>query len=342
MQLKFFYAFVLSFVISIGLTAAIFLIANKYNLASQPSADRWHKTPTPNMGGIAIFIAWFVPMFFLAMPSIQRMGLMVSGALAFLLGLIDDIWPMSAIYKLGAQIVVALSVIFFGIHVEIITNVYLAVVVTVLWIVAIMNAINLIDNMDGACAGTSIIIALNLFGLGLVFPSYAISSICMLLAGSLAGFLVWNFPPAKIFMGDSGSMFIGFELASLSLVGSWRDASHLSIMILIPLLLFTLPLFDVILVSIIRRLNGRAISQGGRDHTSHRLVLMGLSERQTLLVIWTVSFVSGLLMYSVTLGSLFAKIIVGSVLVVFLIGAGLFLGRLDTYVIEKDIKSENK
>lgn len=335
---KFVLAFGIAFVISLGLTPAVFLIARRYNLASRPVADRWHTVATPHMGGIAIFIAWLVPICFLAMPSTQRDGLMVGGGLAFLLGLVDDIWPLAAIYKLGGQVVVALTVIAFGIHVEIVANPYLAAAVTVVWIVAIMNAINLIDNMDGACAGTALIIALNLAGLGLIFPSYAITSICLLLAGALTGFLVWNFPPAKIFMGDSGSMFIGFALAALSLVGSWRDASHLSIMLMIPLLLFALPLFDVALVATIRRLHGRPISQGGRDHTSHRLVLLGLSERQTLAVIWGVSLISGLLMYSVTTGTLLMKLGVGLFLIVFLLAAGLFLGRLDTYSIEKGLE----
>jgi UDP-GlcNAc:undecaprenyl-phosphate GlcNAc-1-phosphate transferase len=170
-----------------------------------------------------------------------------------------------------------------------------AIPLTILWVVGITNAFNLLDNMDGLSAGTAAIAAAFLFAFSLSVGNVSTALLSLALAGAALGFLVYNFNPARIFMGDSGSMFLGFTLSATALIGTREMASDIFFVLLVPVAMMGLPIFDTTLVTIVRTLEGRPLSQGGRDHLSHRLVAVGLSERQAVLVLYMLAISFGCL-----------------------------------------------
>jgi UDP-GlcNAc:undecaprenyl-phosphate GlcNAc-1-phosphate transferase len=290
-------------------TPVVRLAAIKNGWVAKPKADRWHKKSTALLGGIAIFIGIAGPLFFIAEFS-TLWGKLLSGAtfksppslpaviffgatLLFLLGLIDDFINIKPHNKLVGQIIVASMVVFVGFRLNWFTSLTLDTLFTLIWIVGITNAFNLIDNMDGLCAGVAMVAAIALASLLFRYDASA-STAALIIAGSCGAFLIYNFKPASIFMGDCGSLVIGYSLAVLSLYhGEYTPDSRLAI-IAVPLLILMVPILDTTLVTLIRMLSGRKASTGGRDHTSHRLVLMGFSEKSAVLFLYGIGAVSGI------------------------------------------------
>jgi UDP-GlcNAc:undecaprenyl-phosphate/decaprenyl-phosphate GlcNAc-1-phosphate transferase len=293
--------------LSLVATPIIRSVAKRQHWLARPQQDRWHKKPTALMGGIAIFCGVLLPGLFLfdhsritqgVMPEsgIQPFGsvALLGWTLLFILGIIDDFLHIKPYTKLIGQIIVASIVAFFGFRLHWFTSLTLDTMVTLFWIIGITNAFNLLDNMDGLCAGAGLVCAA---ALGLILwpqGSYEPLLFAALVIGSLAGFLVYNFNPASIFMGDCGSLPIGFSIAMLSLFYTETNTGNGLSGIAVPILVVMVPIFDTTLVTIIRLLSGRKASMGGRDHTSHRLVLMGFSERSAVLVLYGITAVSGL------------------------------------------------
>jgi UDP-GlcNAc:undecaprenyl-phosphate GlcNAc-1-phosphate transferase len=298
-----------AFLISLAMTPVVRLVAIRNGWVARPREDRWHKKATALMGGIAIFLGigvsiWVADDLSAALREITFNGqgkpfvplsiVVFSGTMIFfLLGLADDFVNLKPQTRLIGQITVASIVIFLGFRLNWFTSLTLDTMFTLIWIVGITNAFNLLDNMDGLCAGVALVAALSmafLYGGG----NPAACRLAMILAGSCAGFLVYNFNPASIFMGDCGSLVIGFATAVLSLqygkVATFNSLSSFAV----PLLILMVPILDTTLVTTIRLLSGRKASTGGRDHTSHRLVLMGLSEKQAVLFLYGIGAVSGL------------------------------------------------
>jgi UDP-GlcNAc:undecaprenyl-phosphate GlcNAc-1-phosphate transferase len=294
----------ISFLASLLLVPLVRSISLRLGKVAQPREDRWHRRPTPTLGGIGIFLGFLAGLvaglIFGEGQEEVRWGLLAGSGLMFLLGLVDDIHEMTPPTKLLGQILIAALVIFLGITTRFfsprIANNLVAeipnILLTFIWLVGITNAINLLDNIDGLAGGISLITAsiLSYFfwrsgNLGLLYVSFA-------LAGSLIGFLIFNFPPASIFMGDSGTMFLGFTLAVLA-IARQPQASNVFAVLGAPTLLFLLPILDTTLVTFTRLLRGQSPAQGGRDHTSHRLIAFGLSERQAVLVLYGVALASG-------------------------------------------------
>jgi UDP-GlcNAc:undecaprenyl-phosphate GlcNAc-1-phosphate transferase len=273
-----------------------------------PSQDRWHKKPTALMGGIAIFVSILGPLIWLsdfgfvgllvsgietaALPSLSAV-LLLGASLLFLLGLLDDFRNIKPQTKLIGQIMAAAIVTGLGYRLHWFESLTLDTMATLFWIVGITNAFNLIDNMDGLCTGIGLVAAASLAAL-FYGPAPEAFQVSLVFAGALAGFLVYNFNPAKIFMGDCGSLVIGFGIAVLSLFFSTVGPPPPMAAIAVPLLLLLVPILDTSLVTIIRLLSGRKASTGGRDHTSHRLVLMGFSERKAVLFLYGIGILSGL------------------------------------------------
>jgi len=217
----------------------------------------------------------------------------------FLMGLVDDILQLRPATKLVAQIAAAAALVYFGFRLNWLESRLLDSVLTMVWVVGLTNAFNLLDNMDGLCAGTALIVAVMLltgFWTG-VSRDNAMSEMILLaaLAGAAAGFLVYNFPPASIFMGDSGSLLFGFSLAALTLGHEGVRASRSDVLSVIagPAFVLMIPIFDTTLVTVARLWSGRSPAMGGRDHSSHRLVAIGLSERNAVLVLWLLASVGG-------------------------------------------------
>jgi len=259
-----------------------------------PRSDRWHERATPTFGGVGIF-AGFAAAVLLAIAvqavgaSSELLGILGGAAIVFAAGLLDDTHSLSPLAKLGAQIGAAAVVLAAGLRVEIVSNGVLAALLGGLWLVGMTNAFNLLDNMDGL-AGTLAVVAATFFAVDAVYlhKERLLLVVSLSIGFAALGFLPYNFRPGKpaaVFMGDSGSQTIGFVLAALGLATSWKVAESAVATLLIPLLVLAVPILDTALVTAVRFVEGRPITQGGSDHTSHRLVRGGLGEKSTVVLL---------------------------------------------------------
>lgn len=338
--------FLFSFGLSLFFTPLARSCALKLSLVSFPKDDRWHKKPTAVLGGVAIFFAVFISLIgILNFPNMQVIGFYFGSFIIFACGIIDDIKKLSPQVKILFQIIASCIVIYFGISLKInpdylqnlpngvvATIDFLIVPFTIIWIVGITNAFNLLDNMDGLCAGIAAISSLILFVSGLLVNNVVISMIAVTLSGACLGFLPYNFNPAKIFMGDSGSMFLGFSFSVLALMGtSARAFSNLLVTLAVPVLILAVPIFDTALVAFIRMLNGRSMLIGGKDHTSHRLVSLGLSERKTVIVLYMISILFGAIALAYSKLDILVVSILTILTLVVLFFFGMFLSEVKAY-----------
>jgi UDP-GlcNAc:undecaprenyl-phosphate/decaprenyl-phosphate GlcNAc-1-phosphate transferase len=271
-------------------------------LVAVPNEARWHTLPTPLFGGVGIF-AGFVAGVGLALAagiidwSGELGGILAGVTIVFVAGLVDDLWRLSPIAKLVAQLAAAVVVLASGLNVEIVGNDVIAWAIGLLWLVGITNAFNLLDNMDGLAA-TLAVVSCAYFAIDALteHENETVLALALALGFACAGFLPFNLRPqrgAAVFMGDSGSQLIGFGLASLALAASWTVAGTTLATILLPLLVLAIPILDTTLVTIARIVEKRPVTQGGRDHTSHRLVYYGLSETKAVLLLAIVASAIG-------------------------------------------------
>jgi UDP-GlcNAc:undecaprenyl-phosphate GlcNAc-1-phosphate transferase len=279
--------------LSTGLTALLIRMAPAKGWVVRPAENRWSRRVVAQFGGIPIVLATScVVLFIPGSPAAFKLLFLTLGMA--LLGFVDDLVGLGPKPKLVVQVLFAVLAVRAGIVHPLSSSIFLNAAFTVFWIVGITNAFNLIDNIDGLASGIAIIALAEIVLLtGLKLP---VGMLALCLLASVAGFLVFNFHPAKIFMGDVGSLAIGFFLACASVM----TASHLSSLgsvLLVPCLVLFIPIFDMLLVSITRRINGRAISRGARDHTSHRLVLLGLTEPQAVWILYVIAFIAGVLAF---------------------------------------------
>ena len=272
-------------------------------LVSPPREDRWHTETTPHLGGIGIFAGLAAgslgALALGAVPGSHKafLGILAGCAIVFLFGLLDDTWHLPPVAKVGGQVGAAAVALAAGLKVEIVTNDWLAVALALLWLVGMTNAFNLLDNMDGLAA-TLASIAAAFFAIDAVttHPNRGVLVLSLALLCAGAAFLPFNILPGrrtKMFMGDSGSQVLGFALAAFGLASSWKVAGTTVATLLLPLLVLAVPILDTTLVTIVRLLEGRPIYQGGRDHTSHRLVYHGLSERRAVVLLAVISAALG-------------------------------------------------
>ncbi len=286
----------ISLALVVVLTYAVRELANKRGFVAKPKSDRWHKRPTAMMGGVAIFLAVLIAYALFVPKTTESIIVMAGSSFLFFVGLMDDILNIKPYQKLVGQMIGATFIVGLGPRLPITGYELVDIWITVFWLIGITNAINLLDNMDGLAAGITAIAAGSL-AIGFAMNGQTNELVLVsVFIGALLGFLIFNFNPASIFMGDSGSMFIGFLLASSVLMGQagGRSRSIFSILA-VPVLILLVPIFDTTLVTVIRKLWGRKASQGGRDHTSHRLVALGLSERSAVLMIYGFAVFAGLL-----------------------------------------------
>ena len=267
-----------------------------------PSDERWHAEATPTFGGVGIF-AGFVSGVLVALAtgviewSGELGGILAGITIVFVAGLVDDLRHLSPLAKLAAQVTAAVVVLASGLNVEIVDNDILAWAIGLLWLVGITNAFNLLDNMDGLAA-TLAVVSCAYFAVDALteHENETVLALALALGLACAGFLPFNLRPrrgAAVFMGDSGSLVIGFGLASLALAASWTVAGTTVATVLLPLLVLAIPILDTTLVTIARLVEKRPVTQGGRDHTSHRLVYYGLSETKAVLLLAIVASAIG-------------------------------------------------
>jgi len=292
-MLKYVFSFLMPFFLSLCFTPMVRIVALKKKFVAYPRAERWHKKPTALFGGVAIYLAVLICAFILLPRNKGLAGLVTGGTFLFLVGLADDKFRLTPYFKLFTQIIAGAIAVFSGAVLGLPIDNALLIPLTLLWIVGITNSFNLLDNIDGLAAGIAAISSLMLFFSSLVFSHNPLGVFALILAGAALGFLAYNFHPAKIFMGDCGSMFLGYSLAVASITGTPRHFSNLLITMLVPLLILSVPIFDTLFVMVVRFLQGRKVFEGGSDHTSHRLVTLGLSQRKTVLLLYSLSIVFG-------------------------------------------------
>ncbi len=264
-------------------------LARRFGLVAKPRADRWHRRPTALFGGVGMFLAVLVAL--LIRPrdfAGDQLLLLCCGAGMFLLGLVDDVVQLRPYAKLVGQIVFATAFTLFGLRLHWLSSPVLDQALTIFWLVGIANAVNLLDNLDGLAGGVAAIAAAFLIYICHISGQHGPAGLAAIFCGAVVGFLFFNFNPASIFMGDCGSLFLGFFLGGLTLVPNKAGnlGGDVLAVLAVPVLLLMIPIVDTTLVTISRKFHGRAVSQGGRDHTSHRLVALGLSERKAALVLW--------------------------------------------------------
>lgn len=331
------FAFIVSFAFTFATTPLVRRFAFKIGAIDIPKDNRrMHKKPTPRIGGLAIIFGFTVATLCFAQPSRQLYGTLAGAAIIAVMGVIDDCKNLPAKLKFVIQIIAALVVVFAGdIKIDVFTNPnflsdnpywvlpeWLSVTLTVIWIVFITNAVNFIDGLDGLAAGVSAIMSISLVFISIRVGEYSIAILGIALMGSCFGFLPFNFNPAKIFMGDTGSTFLGFMLATLSIQGVFK--SYAVISFAVPLLILGLPLFDALFAMIRRILRGQSPMTADRGHLHHRLVDMGFSQKQTVFILYAISGVLGITAVLLAeSGVLRALLLVICVLILLLIGSML-------------------
>lgn len=324
-------AFILTTVISYIITPVIRSIAIKLDYMDHPKTNKVHAHPTALLGGLAIYISFIVGIIaiigFTQDPKL--ISILVGCTFLLVVGLVDDKMGMMPQVKLLGQFLAAMMVIKSGVRVEFLHNYYLNTIFTYIWIIGITNSFNLLDNMNGLSAGIAVIASI-FFGIVMCCGNQmAIAIVAFALAGAGLGFLRHNFPKANIFMGDTGSLVLGFVLASLAVMGSW-STKFLTTSLVMPLLILAYPIFDTMLVTIMRLIEGRSIFQGGRDHSSHRMALLGFKKRRAVLAIYGICIslgVSALLMQTLALKP--AMVLFGAVAML-MISLGIRLAFVDT------------
>jgi len=316
--------------LSLTLTPLLRMAAHRYGFVVQPRVDRWHQKPTALFGGVGIFLAFAVPFAVLHEHDQSLLFLMGGATIVFGLGLVDDLYPVQPYVKLLVQIVAA-GLATHGAFIPVHGVTLLLIPLAIFGLVALTNAFNLLDNMDGLSAGIACITSFFLFLVSYTMQSWMVALCAAIMFGATLGFLFYNFNPATIFMGDSGSMFLGFTLAALTMKGNWEQATNLLLMVLTPLLILAVPIFDTTFVALVRWINGRAISRGGRDHASHRLVAFGLSERKAVVLFYSISIICGSIAF---LGVRFNALLLSLLWTLMVIGIssfGIFLNRIVVY-----------
>jgi len=286
-------AFILGAIISYSFTPLVRHVAFKIKLLDQPNSKKSHAHPIPLLGGLSIYMAFFLSIVFVYSADVVLISIFIGGTLLLLLGIIDDKLGMMPSMKLAGQLLAALTVYKMGIRVITCEDYYISMFFTCFWIIGITNAFNLLDNLNGLSAGIGAIASIFFGILALSTGQIYVAILAFALAGACLGFLKHNFPKASIFMGDSGSLFLGFTLSCIAILGSW-ETDKISISLLLPIIILGYPIFDTVLVTFLRIKEGRSIFQGGKDHSSHILASLGFKKKRAVLLIYMICIYLGL------------------------------------------------
>jgi UDP-GlcNAc:undecaprenyl-phosphate GlcNAc-1-phosphate transferase len=309
-------------VIAVALTPVSKWLAPHVGIVAVPRARDVHTAPVPKMGGIAILLGTLLMSLVLgSRPEFQQLAAMLFGA-AFMsfLGLLDDRFALSAYIRLPLQLLAALMVWLFGVRIQIFSNPILDVAITMLWIAGITNAMNFLDNMDGLLAGISAVISAFFLVLAIINGQYLVGLLSAAVLGACIGFLFWNLNPASVFMGDSGSMFLGFLLACIAIKLRFLGQSP-TISWMVPVIVMSVPIFDMMLVVVSRMRRGKnPLTSPGRDHTSHRLTNQGYSKREAVMILYLVCGALGITAIIASEANLLANIIIAAALLIIAVG----------------------
>ena len=291
--------------VSFALTPLVKRLAYKIGAVDVPKDKRrMHDHPIPRLGGLAIFIGFVVAVLLFASPDRQLRGILLGACLIVAVGVVDDSHPLGAGIKFILQIVAALIAVWHGVIIQAIANPLpfggnpywnfgiMAVPITVIWIVAVTNSVNLIDGLDGLADGVSTIAALTMLIIALLMGNMEMAVLCAALVGSCIGFIPYNRNPAKIFMGDTGATFLGYMLATVSVTGLFKLYAIISF--LVPFIILGFPIFDTASAFLRRILKGQNPMKADRSHTHHKLIDMGMNQKQAVATLYMVAGVLGL------------------------------------------------
>ena len=277
-------------------------LAYKLKIMDFPNERKVNVKPMPRLGGLAIVLGTVIGILYLHLTHIFFLQYLVGAVIITITGLLDDKFTLPPIVKLGGQLIAAIFLTWSGILIERITlpligiielNVFISIIVTLIWIIGITNAINLIDGLDGLASGVSTIALTSILLMAIIDHQYFVAGLCIVLIGSNIGFLFHNFHPAKIYMGDTGSLFLGFSIAVISIVGLFKKLTLFSF--IIPVIVLAVPIFDTLFAITRRLLNGEKIMKPDKKHIHHQLLAAGFSHRKTVLIIYCISAVFGAL-----------------------------------------------
>ncbi|PWL74450.1 MAG: undecaprenyl-phosphate alpha-N-acetylglucosaminyl 1-phosphate transferase [Clostridiales bacterium] len=332
--IKMLLAFAVSLLVAYVMTPPVKRFAEKVGAIDVPKDNRRvHDHPIPRMGGLAIFIGFVLSLIFFVPMSTKVLGLLVGSVIIAVMGGVDDIVSLNPWVKLAGQIVAALVAIRCGLVFDVISNPnifaeetyieigWLSIPLTMLWIVGCTNAVNLIDGLDGLAVGVSAISSMTMLIVSLFVSEPVVSIILAALTGACLGFMPYNLNPAKIFMGDVGSQLLGFVLSTASIMGLFK--LHAIITFFVPLLALALPLADTIFAFFRRILHGQSPFKADKGHFHHRLLAMGLNQKQVVAVLYGISAVLGLLAVLMAGDSMAVKII--CLVAAFIISLGIWL-----------------
>ena len=326
-------------IISFAATPLVKLLAQRMGVMDVPKDNRrMHTVPIPRMGGLAIFLAFFLAVLAFSKGIDRLLSAILLGAVVIvILGVFDDKYALQAKFKLLVQIAAACIVVFYGnCRIERLTNPFgsslysywdlgwLSYPITIIWIVALTNAVNFIDGLDGLACGVSCISAVSMLVIALVVSDTRVAIVMAALAGACLGFVPYNFNPAKIFMGDTGSTFLGFILATMSIQGLFK--AYAAISFAVPFLILGLPIFDICFAVIRRVAHHKSPMEADRGHIHHRLIDMGFSQKQTVAIAYVLAGILGLAAVLLTVsGAMRAMLMLGAVLVVGAVGLELIM-----------------
>lgn len=323
--------FFVSILVAYLLTPFVKQIAVKTGYLDHPKDHKVHGRPTPLLGGLSIFVAIVVSILTKSQLTeyLYVKPVLAGASILFAVGLIDDRMGMMPSFKILGQFFAAMVVIKSGLRVGFIDNYYLSTIVTYIWIIGITNSFNLMDNMNGLSAGVAAISALFFGVISFINGQPMISALSLAVAGGTIGFLRYNFPKAQLFMGDAGSLVLGYILSTIALMASWKSYI-LTTSLAIPVLILGYPIFDTMLVTAVRMLEKRSVFQGGKDHSSHRLALLGLKRYKTVLLIYAICVSLGMVALAVTRAHWMIGIVLIAAASIAMLTLGIRLGLVNT------------
>lgn len=299
-------ALFIAFFITFALTPLTKKVAVYIGAIDKPNERKIHQGIIPRLGGVPIYFGFMLTMIIFADMTSQMVGILIGGTIIMIFGVLDDVKELSPKVKILGQVLAAIVLISFGVKVDFVSNpfggdkipLYLfSIPITIIWIVGIVNALNLIDGLDGLASGIAIIAAVVLAITSWLTGLHTIL-VALCLAASTLGFLKYNFNPAQIFLGDSGSMFLGFNLGAFAIVGLTKSAALVSIFI--PILILGIPISDTFVAIIRRYINRQPIFKADKGHIHHQLIALGLSQKQAVLIIYAISAFFGMAAFALT------------------------------------------
>ncbi|TKJ30424.1 MAG: undecaprenyl-phosphate alpha-N-acetylglucosaminyl 1-phosphate transferase [Chloroflexi bacterium B3_Chlor] len=318
--------FTCALLLVLGATPVVRRVASRLGIVDRPDSRKLHRSPVPLLGGIAIYAGFIVALLLFGERWVvsELISILVGATIVSFLGIWDDRWGVRPLLKLVGQTVAATIVIIFGVQVSFLPYPALNVAITFLWILGITNSLNLLDNMDGLSGGVGAVAAALFLLLAAMNGQYLVGSLAAALMGVCIGFLYYNFNPATIFMGDAGSMFLGFILAVVGIKLRFPGRPSM-VTWMIPVVVLGVPIFDTTLVVISRLRQGmNPLIHPGKDHVSHRFVLMGLSQRKAVIVLYLISCALGLPAVFIMRADFVQAYLVGAVLL--LVGLTSLIG----------------